>query len=168
MLLRLGVLLAIQREDSTVASEVPAIMTSTHPSRVILFHKQSTSARTRFLLFAHGGVCGPEPLPELAEMMGEPPVSGAPAPHPAALIRQTAERLGLGPKGLEAVGEFRHWVDVAGGPVVVFLAAFTSIDPPFGQVAEHGARFIDLTEARALPPAELELLRKAYELLLGG
>ena len=31
--------------------------------RVILYHKQSTSARTRFLLFASGSVCAFEPIP---------------------------------------------------------------------------------------------------------
>ena len=72
-------------------------------TRLLCFHKQRTSARTRFL---HYG----------ASML-------APSPFPAGCKITAAEAI--------------------------------------------GARFIALTDARGLPAIELELLRKAYEILIG-
>ena len=37
--------------------------------RLILYHKQSTSARTRFLRLSYGGICAFEPLPEPLELV---------------------------------------------------------------------------------------------------
>lgn len=136
-------------------------------TRVILYHKQSTSARTRFLRFAYNSVCAFQPLPKLAVLMDEEEFPLV-AVHPAAAIRAAEQQLGLAGGGLEAEGEFNMRVDIAGGPVSILLARFTSIDPPFALAATLPASFIDLTEARDLPQVELELLRKAYELILGG
>lgn len=138
------------------------------PARVILFHKQATSARTRFLRFDHGGVCGPQALPAGAEVMDERPSGEVLAQHPGAPVQQAARELGMAPDSLAALGEFREWVEVGRESLPVFLAGFTTIDPPFDQVAAKGAAFIDLTQARGLPQAELQLLRRAYEVLLGG
>ena len=76
--------------------------------------------------------------------------------------------MGLSFGDIEAEGEYRACVDVANGPVNIFLARFTSIDPPFELADNCRASFIDLTQARDLPQVELELLRKAYELIMGG
>lgn len=110
--------------------------------RVICFHKQKTSARTRF--FCHGAsVLSAGPLPALEA------------------------RLQLGAGSLCADPEFNEMIDSADGPQWVLLAEFVSIDPPMAAAATVGARFIALTEARNLPAVELELLRKAYEHILG-
>jgi len=136
------------------------------PTRVILYHNQSTSARLRFLRFSYNSVCGFESLPELAELMddGDTPMM---AVHPAAIIKEVEEKLGLATGDLQAEGEYRAIVDVAGGPVNILLARFTSIDPPFELAKNSQATFIDLTEARDLPQVELQLLRKVYELVIG-
>lgn len=136
-------------------------------ARVILYHKQNTSARTRFMRFAHGGVCGPEPLPPLAQLLEH--TSGSKLlTHPAALINDMNERLELAEGELEVDSEFRARVDVAGGPIQVFLVRFTTIDPPFASAQTQDAEFIDLPDARGMAPAELELLRKAYECIMEG
>ena len=49
----------------------------------------------------------------------------------------------------------------------MLLARFTAIDPPFSAAEQLGGAFIDLTQARGLPPLELDLLRRAYEVILG-
>lgn len=140
--------------------------------RLILYHKHPSSARTRFLRLAHGGVCGPDPLPPLAQLIdGE--ILRAQAcdgvlHHPAHLVKQAEQSLDLPSGSLEAEGEFHEQVDVDGGPLDVYLARFTAIDPPFEQAGRHHGEFIDLTQARGLPVAELELLRKVYEFVLGG
>jgi hypothetical protein len=110
--------------------------------RLILFHKQKTSARTRFLRFADTVLAG--------------------GPVPAA-----EQRMALPAGSLEVVADFQMAVDTAYGPVPVLLAGFTSIDPPFAAAEAIGGRFVAITEARGLPPEELELLRHAYEVLIG-
>jgi len=57
---------------------------------------------------------------------------------------------------------------VPDGCIQVFLARFTTIDPPFAAAATQGAEFVELPQARNLPSTELLLLRKAYELVIGG
>jgi hypothetical protein len=117
-------------------------MTDGAAPRLILFHKQKTSARTRFLRFADTVLaCGPLPAAE--------------------------ERLALPVGSLEIVDDFQMDVDTADGAVPVLLAGFTSIDPPFAAAEAIGGRFVAITEARGLPAVELELLRQAYEVLIG-
>ena len=59
--------------------------------RVILYHKQSTSARTRFLKFGNQSVCAFDGLPELATIVGSRPNT---INHPAAILQHTEQRLG--------------------------------------------------------------------------
>jgi len=136
-------------------------------TRVILYHNQSTSARLRFLRFDYDSVCAFEGLPKLAMLMDEDD-SNSVLLHPANVIKQTVEQLGIDEGALEIDAEFQACVDIADGPVNVFLAHFTSIDPPFELAEKLDARFIDLTQARDLAPVELQLLRKAYEQVMGG
>ncbi|MCF7991112.1 MAG: hypothetical protein K9M02_11780 [Thiohalocapsa sp.] len=133
--------------------------------RLILYHKHGTSARTRFLRLAHGGVCGPDALPAGAELGADE----APAvlTHPAMLLRAAEERFHLPRGSLEPDGGFRCSVSDDGETTEVHLAHFTAIDPPFAAVDAEGACFIDLTQARGLPAVELALLRRAYEHVLG-
>lgn len=135
--------------------------------RLILYHKQSTSARTRFLRLPYGGICAFEALSESSELMplGEGP--GSLVSHPARLIRAAEQRLGLAPGGLEPEPEFRFRLRGAEGETEVLLARFTAIDPPFESATAAGCAFIDLTQARGLPPLELSLLRLAYEQIMG-
>jgi len=131
--------------------------------RLILFHKQKTSARTRFLLFADT-VLAFGPLPASATVAAG---TGTVRPHPAAHLNSAEQRLGLPAGSLEAVADYAVDVDTAEGVVSVLLAGFTSIDPPFAAAEAIGARFAPITEARGLPTIELALLRQAYEVLIG-
>ena len=139
---------------------------------LILYHKQSTSARTRFLRLCHGGICAPEALPldaSLDDQRGEDGASPAATltTHPGMLLRDVERQLDLPRGSLESDLGFRCQVFVAGAPRDVYLAHFTSIDPPLEAAEAVGAAFIDLTQARGLPSAELSLLRQAYEHVLG-
>jgi hypothetical protein len=126
----------------------------------------------RFLKLAHGGVCGPEPLPVLSQLIDGEVISPGPGcdvlHHPAHLVTQAEQSLGLPTGSLEVEGEFHEQVDVDGGPLDIYLARFTAIDPPLELTRRHDGEFIDLTQARGLPVTELELLRKVYEFALGG
>ncbi|MEJ2693919.1 MAG: hypothetical protein P8166_12930 [Candidatus Thiodiazotropha sp.] len=135
--------------------------------RVILYHKQATSARTRFLKYAYNSVCAFEPIPMPAQQLEGDHCCDTPN-HPAAILRQVEQRLSLPAGCLKAEGEYRHSVEAPGKSIQIFLACITTIDPPFEEAERAGAEFIDLTQARGLPGMELELLRHAYELVLGG
>jgi hypothetical protein len=133
--------------------------------RVILYHKQATSARTRFLKFSDNTVCAFSPLPNLSAVIGTRPDTVF---HPKAILNETEKRLGLEKDTLAFESEYRQTVQVPGEDIDILLASITTMDPPFEEAEKSNAQFIDLTEARGLPPVELELLRSAYELILGG
>jgi hypothetical protein len=135
-------------------------------SRVIFYHKQATSARTRFLKFNSGTVCAFDPLPMPASVLDED--NSTTINHPAAILKDAEKRLALPEGSLKAQGEYHQMVDVPGDQVQIILSEITTIDPPFEEAEQAGASFIDLTQARGLPSVELELLRSAYELVLGG
>lgn len=131
--------------------------------RLLCFHKQSTSARTRFL--CHGtSVLAFAPLPDNSSLMSSP---GKVKPHPSAHVQTLASHLGISTAHLRAETDFYIDVTTPDGRVPVLLIEVTLQDPPFSKAEAIGARFIALTEARALPSIELELLRKAYEHILG-
>ena len=134
--------------------------------RVILYHKQATSARTRFVKFAEDTIFAFGPVVQLSQIQERDDDNTR--VHPAAVMQHTEALLGLDAGCLKAEPEYQHSIEVPGGNIHVLLANITTIDPPFDAVAKVGASFIDLTQARGLPPIELELLRYAYELILGG
>ncbi|MBK7415405.1 MAG: hypothetical protein IPJ38_10185 [Dechloromonas sp.] len=68
---------------------------------------------------------------------------------------------------IEPVAEFQAWVDTPEGDVPVLLASFAGIDPPFAAAERTKSRFIAMTESRQLSEVERNLLRRAYEHVLG-
>jgi hypothetical protein len=134
--------------------------------RLILVHKQKTSARVRFLKFAHG-VCAFTPLPTLSVVEEEGDGDSVVAYHPNAWLRVAAEQLGLDGGALAAVAEYHATVQTPDGPVTVQLASLETVDPPFAEAERLGGRFVAITEARGCTPVELELLRRAYTTVMG-
>jgi hypothetical protein len=134
--------------------------------RLVMYHKQSTSARTRFLRFADG-LLAFDPLPEGAVLRDEAAPQGSILPHPAQVLKRAEEKLGLAAGSLRVEAEFHAEVDTPDGEVTVWLAEFTSMDPPFAAAEAIGARFVALLEARGLPALELQLARRAYTAILG-
>jgi len=74
--------------------------------------------------------------------------------------------MGLPPDLLQANMGYREQVDTPGGIITVYLAYFNVLDPPRELMAEKGCKFRTLTELRNRPPAEMELLRRAYALVM--
>ena len=134
--------------------------------RAILYHTQSTSARTRFLRLPYGGVCALGDVPDQAAL-GKGIPSGNLCVHPAAAVTRLQEWLELPAGSLEPETEFRAWLDTPTGPLPVHLLRFTGVDPPFAHAEGVGAAFIPLTETRGLPAVELALLQEAYRVILG-
>lgn len=136
-------------------------------TRIVFYHKQSTSARTRFLRLAYGGVCGFGPLPESAALAGiEEEWEADPAARAA--VADAERQLGLAAGGLELQAERRMDVQAGDSLIRVLLARFTAVDPPFALGESHQAKFIAITEARGVPPVELSLLRQSYEWIMGS
>lgn len=132
--------------------------------RLLLVHKQKTSARLRFLQFAHG-VTAFDPLPALSDINDDeaPQV----VHHPNVYLRAAEQRLGLQAGSLENEPEFEALVHTPSGPVAVYLTHINTIDPPFAEAEALGGRFIAITEAIGGMPVDMELLRRAYTVLLG-
>ena len=137
-------------------------------NRVILYHKQGTSARTLFLR-VNETVCLFDGLPTLSSVLEDAPTDKI-AVHPAAILAETEQKLGLPPASIkiDSEDEFQASVDAPAGPINIILARFTATDPPREAVAPAGGTFIALTEARQLPATELVLLRLAYQAIMEG
>lgn len=135
-------------------------------TRLLLFHKQGTSARTRFLRFGDSLLAFAS-LPAGAVLRAEDTAPGNVLPHPAALLKTAETKLGLAGGSLELVPEFSATVDTPQGELPVLLAGFTTLDPPFGAADSVGGRFVALTEMRGLPATEMDLVRRAYTVILG-
>lgn len=134
---------------------------------ILLYHKQATSARTLFFQTSDHRVCLFEPFPKLAVMLDTDQAAPSLVLHPAPLIADVENWLHLDKDSLLAELEYTEYVETPGGLVTVFLARFTHTDPPDDLIKSRGGRFISITEARDLPPVELELLRRAYTCILG-
>ncbi|GET43841.1 hypothetical protein [Microseira wollei] len=134
-------------------------------SRLIVYHKQGYSARTLFLRL-NDTVCHPKGLPSLSQVCESHIEEGQTVTYPSTLIADTEKQLGLSSGMLEIEGEFEAEVDAPESPIHVYLARCTTTDPPYQQIENSAGKFIALTEARSLPPAELELLRLAYSFVM--
>jgi hypothetical protein len=138
--------------------------------RVILYHKQATSARTLFLVHAGGSVIAPQPLPPLALVLDEQEPDGIwpLAAHPASVAQALCRHFDLPAGSIEVDAEFTARVDTPGQLLTACIGRLKHTDPPREEFAARGGRFAALTELRGAAPAEMELLRRAYQAILGG
>jgi hypothetical protein len=137
--------------------------------RCVLLHKQRTSARTRFLCIGQD-VVFPD-TPDDAARLSEPEDADAPCgnirPHPAAGIPALADQLGLPPAVFKVEGPPLGRVLDEDGMPPVWLVELVTPDPPFEAALAVGGRFISILETRRVAAVQRELLRRAYERVLG-
>ena len=136
-------------------------------SRVILYYNGAISALTLFLQHPDESVCTPSPLPALSSVLEEDdtPLTIA-LRAPADMVASISNAMGLPANLLQANMAYRELVDTPGGIITVYLARFNALDPPRQLISEKGCKFRTLTELRNRPPAEMELLRRAYALVM--
>ena len=136
-------------------------------SRVILYYNGAISALTLFLQHPDESVCSPSPLPALSSVLeeGEMPLTIA-LMAPSEMAVAISKVMGLPADLLQANMGYREQVDTPNGIITVYLAYFNVLDPPRQLMAEKGCKFKTLTELRNRPPAEMELLRRAYALVM--
>jgi hypothetical protein len=76
------------------------------------------------------------------------------------------QRLEMSNGTLKLNHEFNVTIADTDMSIQILLAQFATIDPPEAQLATKAGKFIALTDARRLPPVELELLRLAYSAIM--
>ncbi|OIO72492.1 MAG: hypothetical protein AUJ56_01345 [Zetaproteobacteria bacterium CG1_02_49_23] len=136
---------------------------------IILYHKQSTSAMTRFFRLDGGSVLIGHPLAKLSRVVtGEVEPDSSVVPHPGSITAEIERWLGLASGDLEAEPEYHERVEVPGKIVRIYLARFKTIDPPFAEAEAVNGSFVALTQMRSATPVELELLRTAYTMIMEG
>jgi hypothetical protein len=136
-------------------------------SRVILYYNGAISGLTLFVQHADESVCTPFPLPVLSSVLedDEMPLNIAHT-APADIVSAISNAMGLPANLLQANTGYREGVDTPNGIITVYLAHFNALDPPRQLMTEKGCKFRTLTELRNRPPAEMELLRRAYALVM--
>ena len=136
-------------------------------SRVILYYNGAISALTLFLQHPDESVCTPSPLPALSSVLEEDEMSlGILNTPPADIVSAISKAMGLPTQLLQADTAYREQVDTPGGIITVYLGYFNVLDPPRQLMADKGCKFRTLTELRSRPPTEMELLRRAYCLVM--
>lgn len=82
--------------------------------------------------------------------------------HPSALVNAINRLLQLDNDLLRAEPGFSERIDTPNGIITVHMARFMLLDPPHKLIQSRYCKLKTLTELRGRPPAEMELLRRAY------
>ena len=135
--------------------------------RLLLYYKGDISALMLFAQQQNGSVCFPEPLPLLSSAL-EPEQfkTSKVCIHPAMLANNINNLLRLDNDLLRVEPEFSEQIDAPGGIITVHMARFMLLDPPHKLMQSRECRMRTLPELRGRPPAEMELLRRAYVKLM--
>ncbi|MEQ1531098.1 MAG: hypothetical protein ABL925_17420 [Methylococcales bacterium] len=131
--------------------------------RLLLYYKGDISALTLFAQQGNGSVCFPEPLPPLSAILdARPSDPDKVSLHPAMLVNNINQLLQLDNDLLRVELGYSEQVDAPGGIITVHMARFVLLDPPHQLMKNRNCRLRTLPELRGRPPAEMELLRRAY------
>lgn len=137
--------------------------------RLMLYYKGDISALTLFAQHHSGSVCFPEPLPMLSSALEEEEaVPQKVARHPAMLIKVINDLLALPDDLLQPETGFREQIDTPGGIITVYMARLARLDPPHALMQASDCTLKPLPALRGRPPAEMELLRRAYVKVMEG
>ena len=137
--------------------------------RLLLFYKGDISALVLFAQQENGGICFPEALPALSEILesDETEITEINL-HPALLLKALNQHLNLDDDLLKIEPTFCERIDTPNGVMTVYLARFTLLDPPHKLLESRNLKLKTLTELRRQSPAEMELLRRAYVKMMEG
>jgi hypothetical protein len=131
--------------------------------RLLLYYKGDISALTLFAQHRNGSICFPEPLPALSSALEQEEFEETKVSlHPAMLVNNINQLLKLDNDLLKAEAGFSEQIDTPGGIITVYMARFMLLDPPHKLMQSRDCKMRTLPELRTRPPAEMELLRRAY------
>lgn len=135
-------------------------------NRVILCHFDAYSAASLFARYG-SSVLMPAPLPDGANAIAAP--ADAAAHHaPDAVLAAVLARFGLNPADLNISEGFQEWMSGGAGPIRIHLFRFSTFEAPHAALEAHGGIFKPISGMRGTPMAELNLLRRAFDLLMSG
>lgn len=133
--------------------------------RLILYHKHPSSGRTLFLRL-NETICQFDGISTTSRVVESHLGGNQVHDDLSNLLTEAEQRLGLLDGTLTIDREFNVSVDDTEHPVHIYLARFTTVDPPQEALAEQSGKFIALTDARRLPPTEVQLLALAYSAIM--
>lgn len=137
--------------------------------RLLLYYKGDISALVLFAQRADGSICFPEPLPLLSSALEPGETAGEKVSlHPSVLLNHVNELMQLDNDLLRIEPGFSECIDTPNGAIVVHMARFIVLDPPHQLMQNRACHMRTLPELRNRPPAELELLRRAYVSVMEG
>lgn len=137
--------------------------------RLLLYYKGDISALVLFAQQSNGSICFPEALPSLSSPLEADEFQvGKISLHPAMLLNQLKQLLQLDEDLLRIEPGFSEHIDSPGGIITVHMARFIMLDPPHQLMQSRDCRMRTLPELRGRPPAEMELLRRAYVKVMEG
>lgn len=137
--------------------------------RLLLFYKGDISALTLFAQHDSGSICFPDALPALSELLDDYQTEASKVSlYPSALLNAVNQLLALDNDLLRIETGFSEQVDCPGGLITVHMARFTLLDPPHQLMQARNCKLRTLPELRGRPPAEMELLRRAYVQMMEG
>lgn len=134
-------------------------------NRLIMYHKQFTSARILFFAL-NSSICHFDGLPPESKIVDSSIEGDRVIEYPENLMPNIKERLGLSKDILEIETTFKAIAKSEESESDIYLARFTTLDPPREQLADLGGKFISIIEARSFPSVEVELLGLAYSFLM--
>jgi len=137
--------------------------------RLLLFYKGDISALMLFAQQSNGSVCFPEALPALSSPLDPEEFDNAKiSVHPAILINRINQLMGFDNELLRIESGEGEPIDAPGGVIIVHMARFMRLDPPHKLLQSRDCHLRTLPELRGRPPAEMELLRRAYTRAMEG
>ena len=135
-------------------------------NRVILCHFDSYSAASLFARYG-SSVLMPTPLPE-GTSASAPPADVSGQHSPDAVMAAVVAQYGLNPAELGYSEGFEEWMTSDAGPIRIHLLRFTTFEAPRAAIEPHGGVFKPISEMRGTPMIELNLLRRAFDLVMNG
>lgn len=137
--------------------------------RLLLYYKGDISALMLFTQHSNGSICFPEPLPPLSSALDPEEFKTSKVnTHPAMLVNNINQLLQLDNDILRVDSEFSEQIDTPSGIIIVHMVRFMLLDPPHKLLQSHGYTLKTLPQLRGRPPAEMELLRRAYATVMEG
>jgi len=131
--------------------------------RFLLYYKGDISALILFAQQETGDICFPKPLPPLSSALEQEEFEDTKVSlHPAALLNNINQLLQLDNDLLKVESGFSEQIDTPKGIITVHMARFMLLDPPHKLMESRSCKMRTLPELRGRPPAEMEMLRRAY------
>jgi hypothetical protein len=136
-------------------------------NRLILCHFDSYSTALLFARWPDGSLLSPAPLPASAAVMTPPAeVGDLHAGEP--VMDAGVALLGLDAAELVYAGDFDAWMTSDEGAIRIHLLRFTTFEAPTHRIEAGGGVFRPISALRGANPQELLLLRKVFDLIMGG